>query len=80
MLSNERYTEEIENLQRLIKRDLIANFNKTKEEAEQLIEESNVYDSILNDPLGLHDSSLEWALKILTKVNDIEALDMFFAK
>ena len=31
MLNNERYTDEIENLQRLIKRDLIANFNKTKE-------------------------------------------------
>lgn len=62
----------------LIMRELILEFDKTETAAMQLISNSNVYDSILKEPIGLHDSPYQWALIVLTDNDEIETLEKYY--
>jgi hypothetical protein len=62
----------------LIMRELILEFDKTEEESLFLIRNSNVYESILKEPIGLHDSPHQWALIVLTHNNDVDALEKYY--
>ena len=47
---------------------------KTLKEAEELITEHKMIDSILANPILLHDTAFDWALILLTEAGDIESL------
>lgn len=78
MLVDNNFKKEIENLKNLTIRELVANFGKTKSQAVELINKAEMDDALISNPLGLHDSSVDWALKVLTKNEDIAAIEKYF--
>lgn len=63
---------------RKILNELVESFGKKQDDAIRLIRTAGVYESLTRNPLGLHDSPHEWALKVLTKANDYEALSKYY--
>lgn len=57
-----------------IKKVLVNEFNKTEKAAKELVEKANVRKEIDGYSLLLHFSPLDWALSILTRNNEVEAL------
>lgn len=54
---------------------------KSKKEAKSIIYDKTNYQGILNrHPLALHDSPHQWALTLLTKVNDWNILNKYYNK
>ena len=59
---------------------LVEKFNKEKCEAVRLVEKFSVYEDLINNPIGLHDSPEAWALILLTENEDLEAIKYFYEK
>jgi hypothetical protein len=62
----------------LILKELVTIFGKTKFQALELIDKAKVYDSLIEDPKGLHDPPNRWALSVLTQANDLQALNKYY--
>ncbi|WP_100402766.1 hypothetical protein [Bacillus sp. FJAT-42315] len=62
----------------LIARELVAIFGKSQKEANELIVKYDVKDTLLQHPVLLHDSPNNWALTLLTKDNDLEAIEDYY--
>ncbi|WP_106496285.1 hypothetical protein [Lentibacillus sp. Marseille-P4043] len=81
MLNTNKATElrnEIDLMVQHISKELINEFGKSKEEAMEIIKESEVEESLVKDKLGFHESPYNWAISILTDQNDVEALQKHF--
>lgn len=62
-----------------IGRELVINFGKTASQAEVLVARAYLRDYLSKHPIALHDSPNEWAIKLLTKNNDIETLERYYS-
>jgi hypothetical protein len=78
MLTTMVIEQEALHMTSLITREFIVSFGKTKAEAEKLIKKAKVYESLVENPQGLHDSPYTWSLVILTENNDYETLDKYY--
>jgi hypothetical protein len=54
---------------------LIIKFGKTASESEKMINDFKMEDFVAKHPIALHESPFDWALRLLTKNKDYEALD-----
>ncbi|QPC45609.1 hypothetical protein [Mangrovibacillus cuniculi] len=61
-----------------VKETLVESFHKNEEEARNLVDQSQLLDKLLTDPIGLHDSPEKWALIILTELEDLEAIELYY--
>lgn len=62
-----------------IRRELVVNFGKTTVQAHMLVTRANLNDYLTKHLLALHDSPHEWAIKLLTKNNDVETLERYYS-
>lgn len=61
-----------------IKRELIRDFGKTEPQAQALVVKSDLQNYLSKHPIVLHDSPHEWAVKLLTKHNDVKTLEHYY--
>lgn len=54
--------------------ELEMKFEKDTNQAVQLVKKAKVYEHIMKEPLGLHDSAEQWALIVLADNDDILSL------
>jgi len=72
--------KEIEIMVQHIIRELIVEFGKCETEAKELIKKSGVVKSLMEDPMGFHESPYHWALSILTDADDLETLEKYLSQ
>lgn len=77
MLKENVVNRETEILTGLITRELVVFFGKDEKEAYELIEKFEVRESLINNPILLHDSPNHWALALLTNDNDVDAIEKY---
>ena len=63
----------------LIAKELVTGFGKTSIQAKRLLDKAEVFDTLTKNPIGLHDSPHEWALKVLTKNNQFRILKKYYS-
>ncbi|EEL84480.1 hypothetical protein bcere0029_58080 [Bacillus cereus AH1272] len=54
-------------------------FEKDTNQAVQLVKKAKVYEHIMKEPLGLHDSAEQWALIVLADNDDIQAIEKYYS-
>lgn len=57
-------------------KELVVSFNKSLEEAEKIVKQAKMEEYILKHPITLHDSAYDWAVKLLTEIEDAELLKL----
>lgn len=62
-----------------IGRELVVNFGKTNAQAQVMVNEANLNDYLVENPIALHDSPHQWAIKLLTKFDDDETLERYYS-
>ncbi|MBT2218610.1 hypothetical protein KK120_22810 [Virgibacillus dakarensis] len=75
--NNPELRNEINLIINRISNELINEFGKSKDEAMDLINRSEVEASLIKDKMGFHESPYNWAISILTEHNDYEALEKY---
>jgi len=58
--------------------ELVDDFGFDRPLAIRLIRRAQVVRSLTQNPIGFHDSPHQWAIKVLTKVNDYETLSKYY--
>jgi hypothetical protein len=70
--------EEAKTLVSLIIRELVTGFGKSDLEAGRFVNKARVFQSLIKNPLGLHESPHMWAISVLTENGDVEALEKYY--
>ena len=73
-MGKQDWSKEISQMMHDIRRELVLEFGKSWREADALIQKAKVYESLNENPLGLHESPYDWALIVLTINRDTQAL------
>lgn len=76
-MKKEEIIQEPKSMIFLIKKELVHSFNKSPEEAEDQIKNANVYQSLISQPIGLHEPPYHWALIVLAKNNDYQTIEKY---
>lgn len=58
--------------------ELVNDFGIDKTLAIRFISQAKVIPSLITNPIGFHDSPHQWAVKVLTKVNDHKTLSKYY--
>lgn len=56
-------------------KELVVSFKKSLKDAEDIVKKTKMEEYILKHPITLHDSAYDWAVKLLTEIEDIETLE-----
>lgn len=59
--------------------ELEVKFEKNTNQAVQLVKKARVYEHIMKEPLGLHDSAEQWALIVLADNDDLQAIEKYYS-
>ncbi|CBH21378.1 protein of unknown function [Acetoanaerobium sticklandii] len=57
--------------------ELIVKFDKILIDAENIVKSSKREEFIVQNPITLHESAYNWAVKLLTEIGDLDTLEKY---